>query len=96
MSEKLYIEEGTPYQYVDGLFEVANEQTANILQLWSDTKGCCEMSHDEACGRGFAELAEWAKPETDVLFCIDDVVLVVQNRQHLQEYNEEIEHTQHG
>lgn len=88
MSKILYIEEGTPYQNVDGLFEVANEQSANLLQLWADTNGFCELSHDEACDRGFVELAEWAKPETDALFCIDDVVLVVQNRQHLLNYNE--------
>lgn len=92
----LQIATGTPYQYVDGLFEVANEQAAALLQLWADTKGCSELSHDEACGRGFAELAEWSKPETDVLFCIDDVVLVVQNRQHLQEYNKETGRTQNG
>jgi len=30
---KLQISEGNPYQYIDGLFEVANEQSANLLQL---------------------------------------------------------------
>ena len=93
---RLHIEAGNPYQYIDGLFEVANEQSAGLLQLWADTKGFCELSHEVACGRGFAELAEWAKPETDALFCIDDIILVVQNRQSLQEYNKEIEFTQHG
>lgn len=87
---KLHIEAGNPYQYIDGLFEVANEQSAGLLQLWVDTNGFCELSYDEACDRGFAELAEWAKSETDALFCIDDVVVVVQNRQRLQEYNKEI------
>ena len=82
---RLHIEAGDPYQYIDGLFELANEQSASLLQLWADTKGYCELSHNDACDRGFAELAEWAKSETDALFCIDDVVVVVQNRQRLQE-----------
>lgn len=37
MRMRLQISEGNPYQYIDGLFEVANEQTANLLQLWADT-----------------------------------------------------------
>ena len=82
---RLHIEAGDPYQYIDGVFEVANEQSASLLQLWADAKGYCELSRNDASDRGFAELAEWAKPETDALFCIDDVVLVVQNRQCLQE-----------
>ena len=93
---RLHIVAGNPYQYIDGVFEVANEQSAGLLQLWADTKGFCELSHDEACGRGFTELADWSKPETDALFCIDDVVLVVQNRLHLQKFNDEIEFTLYG
>lgn len=37
--ERLTITEGIPYQYINGLFEVANEQSANLLQLWADSKG---------------------------------------------------------
>jgi hypothetical protein len=33
---RLQIEMGTPYQYVDGLFETS-EQQATDLQLWADT-----------------------------------------------------------
>jgi len=75
MSEiESHIEAGNPYQYVNSIFEVANEQSASLLQ--ADTKRFCELSHNEACGRGFVELAEWVKTETDALFCINDVVLV--------------------
>lgn len=77
---KLQISEGNPYQYIDGLFEVASEQSANLLQLWADTKGFCEVSQDDACDMGFTELAGWSKSETDVLYCIDEVVLVCLNR----------------
>ena len=77
---KLQISEGNPYQYIDGLFEVANEQSANLLQLWADTKGFYEVSQDEARGMGFSELAEWSKPESDLLYCIDDVVLICLNK----------------
>lgn len=83
MHMRLQISEGNPYQYIDCLFEVANERSANLLQLWADTKGYCDISHDEACGMGFAELAEWSKSETDVLYCIDDVVLVCLNKDSL-------------
>ena len=93
---RIHIEAGDPYQCVNELLEVATEQTANLLQLWAETKGYCELSQDDAFGRGFAELAEWANPKTDALFCIDDVVLVVQSREHLRKYNEEIEREIHG
>ena len=85
MRMRLQISEGNPYQYIDGLFEVANEQSANLLQLWADTKGFCEVSHDEACGMGFSELAEWSKPETDLLYCIDDVVCICLNKDSIVE-----------
>lgn len=80
MRMRLQISEGIPYQYIDGLFEVANEQSANLLQLWADTKGLYEVSQDEACGMGFSELAEWSKPELDLLYCIDDVVCFCLNK----------------
>ena len=80
---RLLITEGNPYQYINGLFEVANEDSAYLLQLWVDTKGYCEVSHDEACGMGVSELAEWSKPETDILYCINDVVLVCLNKDSL-------------
>ena len=82
---RLQIFEGIPYQYIDGLFEVANEQSANLLQLWADTKEFCEVSQDEAYDMGFTELVEWSKSETDVLYCIDDVVLICLNRNCLVE-----------
>ena len=85
MRMRLQISEGNPYQYIDGLYEVANELSANLLQLWADTKGFCEVSHDEACGMGFSELAEWSKPETDLLYCIDDVVCICLNKDSIVE-----------
>jgi len=34
---KLQIKMGTPYQYVDGLFETSEQQATDLLQLWADT-----------------------------------------------------------
>lgn len=93
---KLRIDKGTPYQIIDGLFESAEQQTADLLQLWADTGNLREVSRDEAIDMGFEELGSWAKLETDALFSIDDVVLIVQNRQLLQEYNDEVESKYHG
>lgn len=84
---RLQIEIGTPYQYVDGLFESSEQQTTDLLQLWADTGRFREVSRDEAEDLGFAELAEWVRPDDDALFLIDEVVLVAQNRQGLLEFN---------
>lgn len=84
---RLQIEEGTPYQYADGLFEVTEQQTADLLQLWADTGRFKEISRDEANILGYKELGEWSNPEEDLLFLIDDLVLVVQNKACLNAYN---------
>ena len=34
---RLQIEIGTPYQYVDSLFELSEQQATDLLQLWADT-----------------------------------------------------------
>ena len=84
---RLQIEMGTPYQYVDGLFETSEQQATDLLQLWADTGRYREVSRDEAVNLGFGELAEWSQPDADALFLIDDMVLVAQNRQRALEFN---------
>ena len=84
---RLQIEMGTPYQYVDGLFETSEQQATDLLQLWADTGRYREVSRDEAVNLGFGELAEWSQPDADALFLIDDMVLVAQNRQRMLEFN---------
>ena len=84
---RLQIEMGTPYQFIDGLSESSEQQATDLLQLWANTGRFREVSRDEAVDLGFGELAEWSQPDNDVLFLIDDVVLVVQNRQSLLEIN---------
>ena len=84
---RLQIEMGTPYQYVDGLFESSEQQATDLLQLWADTGRFREVSRDEAEDLGFGELAEWSQPDADALFLIDDVVMVALNRQSLLEFN---------
>ena len=81
------IEMGTPYQFIDGLSESSEQQATDLLQLWANTGRFREVSRDEAVDLGFGELAEWSQPDNDVLFLIDDVVLVAQNRQSLLEIN---------
>ena len=87
---------GTPYQYIDGLFESSEQQATDLLQLWADTGGFREITSDEAVDLGFGELAEWSQPEADALFLIDDVVLVAQNRQSLLEFNKKLDDLVNG
>ena len=93
---RLHIEQGTPYQHIDGLFEATDHQATYLLQIWADTGRFREVTRDEAMELGFVELAEWLQPETDALFLIDDVVLVAQNRASLQQYNAKIEQRKNG
>ena len=93
---RLQIEMGTPYQYVDGLFESSEQQATDLLQLWADTGRFREVSRDEAVDLGFGELAEWSQPDADALFLIDDVVLVAQNRQSLLEFNKKLDDLVNG
>lgn len=93
---RLQIEMGTPYQYVDGLYESSEQQAANLLQLWADTGRIREVSRDEALDLGFGELAEWSQPDADTLFLIDDVVLVAQNRQSMLEFNKKLDDLVNG
>lgn len=93
---KLQIELGTPYQYVDGLFESSEQQVTDLLQLWADTGRFREVSRDEAVDLGYGELAEWSQLDTDALFLIDDVVLVAQTRQSFFEFNKKLEDLVNG
>lgn len=93
---RLQIEMGTPYQYIDGLFESSEQQATDLLQLWADTGRFREVSTHEAVDLGFGELAEWSQPDTDALFLIDDVVLVAQNRHSLFEFNKKLDDLVNG
>lgn len=88
---RLQIEMGTPYQFIDGLFESTEQQATDLLQLWADTGRFREVSCEEAMNLGFDELAKWSQPDCDALFLIDDVVLVAQNRKNLLESNIKID-----
>ncbi len=78
---KFQIERGTPYQIINSLFESANQQTADLLQIWADLGECRIVSRDESIDLGFEELGNWSNPQTDVLFLLDDSVLIAINRQ---------------
>ena len=93
---RLNIEIGTPYQYIDGLFDSSEQQTTNLLQLWADTGRFREVSMHEAVDLGFGELVEWSQPDADALFLIDDFVLVAQNRQSLLEFNKKLDDLVNG
>ena len=84
---KLQIEKGTPYQILDGLLEFSEQQATSLLQLWADTRSIHEVSRNEAINMGYNDLGSWSNSEMDSLFLIDDVVLIVQNKQRLLEYN---------
>ena len=42
----------------------------------ASSKGAVEVSKEDALDRGFEELANWAMPEHDRLYIIDDFILV--------------------
>lgn len=93
---RLQIEMGTPYQLVDGLLESTDQQTADLLQLWTNTGRFREVTPTDAIDIGFEELGEWSNADTDVLFLIDDAVLVAQNRKSLLEYNKGLNLLRYG
>ncbi len=90
------IEIGTPYQLVDGLLESTDQQTTDLLQLWANTGRFKKVIRADAIDMGFEELGEWSNAETDVLFLIDEAVLVAQNRKSLLEYNKGLNLLQYG
>ena len=72
----LRIERGYCYQPINRLLDVTTFSTAKMLMKLASSKGAVEVSQDDALERGFEELANWAIPEQDRLYIIDDFILV--------------------
>lgn len=73
---ELNICEGYCYQVIDRLLEVTTLSTAKMLKKLASTKGGIEISKEDAIGRGFDGLANWSIPEHDLLYIIDDFILI--------------------
>lgn len=73
---ELRIKEGYCYQVINNLLDVTTPSTARMLMKLATSKGAVQMSKDDALDRGFEELANWSMPEHDMLYIIDDCILV--------------------
>ena len=73
---EIKIGEGYCYQVIDRLLDVTTPATAKMLKKLASTKGAVEISKEDAIERGFVELANWSMPEHDLLYVIDDYILV--------------------
>lgn len=72
----LKIGEGYCYQVIDRLLDVTTPSTAKMLKKLASSRGAVEISKEDAIVRGFGELANWSMPEHDLLYFIDDYILV--------------------
>ena len=72
----LKIEEGYCYQVIDRLLDVTTPSRARMLSKLATIKGAVEITKGDAIERGFDELANWSMPEHDLLYVIDDYILV--------------------
>lgn len=72
----ILIEEGYCYQVLNRLLDVTSATKANMLMKLASNTSVVELDVQEACQRGFEELANWTMPETDFLYLIDDFILV--------------------
>ncbi len=72
----LRIEEGYCYQVINSLMNVTNTATANALMKMAHSRNVRAVDCHEASCMGFEELAEWAMSEKDMLYLIDDYILV--------------------
>ena len=70
------IKEGYCYQEINRLVDVTSTAKAARLMKMARCKNVEELDIEEASRRGFDELADWAIPETDKLYLIDDYILV--------------------
>ena len=70
------IKEGYCYQEINRLVDVTSTAKAARLMKMARCKNVEELDSEEASRRGFEELADWAIPETDKLYLIDDYILV--------------------
>ncbi len=72
----LRIKEGYCYQVMNSLMNVTTANTANALMKMAHSRNVRAVDSHEASCIGFEELAEWAIPEKDMLYLIDDYILV--------------------
>ena len=70
------IEEGYCYQVLNRLLDVTTATKANMLMKIAKNSSVEELDVQEAYQRGFDELADWTIPETDLLYLIDNLILV--------------------
>ena len=70
------IKEGYCYQEINRLLDVTTVAKATKLMKMAQCKNIKELDIEDASRRGFEELANWAMPETDMLYLIDDYILV--------------------
>lgn len=68
--------EGYCYQVINRMLDVTTPSTARMLMKLSLSKGAVEVSQANAKEKGFEELANWAMPEYDRLYLIDNFILV--------------------
>lgn len=72
----LRIKEGYCYQFINRLQNVTTPTIANMLTKLATSKGAIIISKEEALERGFEELANWSMPEFDMLYLLNDSILV--------------------
>lgn len=73
---ELRIKEGYCYQAINNLLDVTTPSTARMFMKLALSKGAVEITKGDAIERGFDELANWSMPEHDLLYVIDDYILV--------------------
>ncbi len=81
---KLEIPAGGMFQEWMHLIDLVDEDSAEMLNQLVATKGWREVRAKEAFDMGFEELANWSRPETDVLVLVGDDHLVCLNKDALK------------
>ena len=76
----IMIPTGGMYQEWMSLIDLVEEDTAKKLNEIAAKDGWREGQPKEALDMGFEELANWSKPETDVLVLVGDDYLVCLNK----------------
>lgn len=76
----IMIPTGGMYQEWMSLIDLVEEDTAKKLNEIAAKDGWREVQSKEALDMGFEELANWSKPETDVLVLVGDDYLVCLNK----------------
>ena len=80
MNTYMTIPTGGMYQEWMSLIDLVEEDTAKKLNEIAANDGWRKVQPKEALDMGFEELANWSKPETDVLVLVGDDYLVCLNK----------------